>query len=151
MDFNYVKVLVLRNHGIVALGESVEEAFYAIYHIQAACQIQVHAHKHLIETYLFTWPHFQIIQFDNSLDVCQVSALCSAGGEQNLILLDRTTHKPNHAGTVGWAGSTFGPMQKSRIGEHEFEALMRTLDNLVSPPPKKKFCLVSFAINYILQ
>ncbi|XP_061622598.1 beta-adducin isoform X3 [Phyllopteryx taeniolatus] len=93
------KVLVLRNHGIVTLGESVEEAFYAIYHIQAASQIQV-------------------------------SALCSAGGEQNLILLDRTTYKPNHAGTVGWAGSTFGPMQKSRIGEHEFEALMRTLDNL---------------------
>nr|XP_061804380.1 beta-adducin-like isoform X5 [Nerophis lumbriciformis] len=93
------KVLVLRNHGIVALGESVEETFHAIYHIQAACQIQV-------------------------------SALCSAGGEQNLILLDRTTHKPSHAGTVGWAGSTFGPMQKSRIGEHEFEALMRTLDNL---------------------
>ncbi|XP_033475652.1 beta-adducin isoform X2 [Epinephelus lanceolatus] len=93
------KVLVLRNHGIVALGESVEEAFYTIYHIQAACQIQV-------------------------------SALCSAGGEQNLILLDRAIHKPNIAGTVGWAGSTFGPLHKSRIGEHEFEALMRTLDNL---------------------
>ncbi|XP_040011361.1 beta-adducin isoform X1 [Xiphias gladius] len=93
------KVLVLRNHGIVALGESVEEAFYTIYHIQAACQIQV-------------------------------SALCCAGGEQNLILLDRATHKPNPAGTVGWAGSTFGPLHKSRIGEHEFEALMRTLDNL---------------------
>uniref|UniRef100_A0A1A8GXC0 Adducin 2 (Beta) n=2 Tax=Nothobranchius korthausae TaxID=1143690 RepID=A0A1A8GXC0_9TELE len=93
------KVLVLRNHGIVALGESVEEAFYSIYHIQAACQIQV-------------------------------SALCSAGGEHNLILLDRTIHKPNPAGTVGWAGSTFGPLHKSRIGEHEFEALMRTLDNL---------------------
>ncbi|KAK6306186.1 hypothetical protein J4Q44_G00231110 [Coregonus suidteri] len=93
------KVLVLRNHGIVALGESVEEAFYTIYHIQAACQIQV-------------------------------SALCSAGGEQNLIMLDRSTHKPNAAGTVGWAGSTFGPLTKSRLGEHEFEALMRTLDNL---------------------
>uniref|UniRef100_A0A8C4E1T4 Adducin 2 (beta) n=1 Tax=Dicentrarchus labrax TaxID=13489 RepID=A0A8C4E1T4_DICLA len=94
------KVLVLRNHGIVALGESVEEAFYTIYHIQAACQIQV------------------------------VSALCCAGGEHNLILLDRSTHKPNPTGTVGWAGSTFGPLHKSRIGEHEFEALMRTLDNL---------------------
>ncbi|KAL2092191.1 hypothetical protein ACEWY4_011989 [Coilia grayii] len=93
------KVLVLRNHGIVALGESVEEAFYAIYHIQAACQIQV-------------------------------SALCCAGGEQNLIMLDRSTHKPNPTGTVGWAGSTFGPLQRSRLGEHEFEALMRTLDNL---------------------
>ncbi|XP_031426278.1 beta-adducin isoform X2 [Clupea harengus] len=93
------KVLVLRNHGIVALGESVEEAFYTIYHIQAACQIQV-------------------------------SALCCAGGEQNLIMLDRATHKPNPIGTVGRAGSTFGPLHKSRLGEHEFEALMRTLDNL---------------------
>ncbi|XP_041855609.1 beta-adducin isoform X4 [Melanotaenia boesemani] len=93
------KVLVLRNHGIVALGESVEEAFYTIYHIQAACQIQV-------------------------------SAMCCAGGEQNLILLDRAIHKPTPAGTVGWAGSTFGPLHKSRLGEHEFEALMRTLDNL---------------------
>lgn len=49
-----MKVLVLRNHGIVALGESVEEAFYTIYHIQAACQIQVththsHAHAHLTD------------------------------------------------------------------------------------------------------
>lgn len=93
------KVLVLRNHGIVALGETVEEAFYSIYHIQAACQIQV-------------------------------SALCGSGGEKNLIMLDRSVHKPAPAGTVGWAGSTFGPMQKSRTGEHEFEAQMRTLDNL---------------------
>ncbi|KAI4821225.1 hypothetical protein KUCAC02_029167 [Chaenocephalus aceratus] len=94
-----LKVLVLRNHGIVALGESVEEAFYTIFHIQAACQIQV-------------------------------SALCCAGGEQNLIMLDRSVHKPSVAGTVGWAGSTFGPLTKTRIGEHEFEALMRTMDNL---------------------
>ncbi|TRY96901.1 hypothetical protein DNTS_021502 [Danionella cerebrum] len=92
-------VLVLRNHGIVALGETVEEAFYTIYHIQTACQIQV-------------------------------AAMCSAGGEQNLILLDRSVHRPASRGTVGWAGSTFGPMHKSRLGEHEFEALMRTLDNL---------------------
>uniref|UniRef100_A0A8C8A1B7 Adducin 2 (beta) n=1 Tax=Oryzias sinensis TaxID=183150 RepID=A0A8C8A1B7_9TELE len=62
--------------------------------------------------------------------LCQVTALCSAGGQQNLILLDRTVHKPVSAGSVGWAGSTFGPLHKSRTGEHEFEALMRTLDNL---------------------
>lgn len=64
--------------------------------------------------------------------VVKVSALCSAGGEHNLILLDRSVHKPNPVGTVGWAGSTFGPLHKSRLGEQEFEALMRTLDNLVS-------------------
>lgn len=61
----------------------------------------------------------------------KVSALCSAGGEHNLILLDRAIHKPTPTGTVSWAGSTFGPLHKSRAGEHEFEALMRTLDNLV--------------------
>lgn len=45
--FSVFQVLVLRNHGIVALGESVEEAFYTIYHIQAACQIQVaHTYTH---------------------------------------------------------------------------------------------------------
>lgn len=51
--FHDVQVLVLRNHGIVALGESVEEAFYAIYHIQAACQIQV-LHTHT-DSWLTFW------------------------------------------------------------------------------------------------
>ncbi|XP_072342182.1 beta-adducin-like isoform X2 [Scyliorhinus torazame] len=93
------KVLLLRNHGVVALGETVEEAFYKIYHLQSACEIQV-------------------------------SCLSSAGGVENVILLDRDRYKPHGMGSVGWAGNTFGPMQKSRVGEHEFEALMRMLDNL---------------------
>ncbi|XP_060106983.1 beta-adducin isoform X2 [Heteronotia binoei] len=93
------KVLVLRNHGVVALGDTVEEAFYKIFHLQAACEVQV-------------------------------SALSSAGGTENLIVLEREKHRPHDVGSVRWAGSTFGPMQKSRLGEHEFEALMRMLDNL---------------------
>ncbi|XP_010210626.1 PREDICTED: beta-adducin, partial [Tinamus guttatus] len=92
-------ILVLRNHGVLALGDTVEEAFYKIFHLQAACEIQV-------------------------------SALSSAGGAENLIVLQRDKHRPHEAGSVRWAGSTFGPMQKSRLGEHEFEALMRMLDNL---------------------
>ncbi|KAK2501874.1 hypothetical protein MC885_016787 [Smutsia gigantea] len=92
------KILVLRNHGVIALGDTVEEAFYKIFHLQAACEIQV-------------------------------SALSSAGGAENLILLEQK-HRPHEVGSVQWAGSTFGPMQKSRLGEHEFEALMRMLDNL---------------------
>ncbi|NXX56411.1 ADDB protein, partial [Scopus umbretta] len=93
------KILVLRNHGVLALGDTAEEAFYSIFHLQAACEIQV-------------------------------SALASAGGVENLIVLERTKHRPHEVGSVRWAGSTFGPMQKSRLGEHEFEALMRMLDNL---------------------
>lgn len=65
----------------------------------------------------------------------QVSALSSAGGVENLILLEQEKHRPHEVGSVQWAGSTFGPMQKSRLGEHEFEALMRMLDNLVSLLP----------------
>lgn len=93
------KILVLRNHGMVALGDTVEEAFYKVFHLQAACEVQV-------------------------------SALSSAGGTENLILLEQEKHRPHEVGSVQWAGSTFGPMQKSRLGEHEFEALMRMLDNL---------------------
>ncbi|NXD63353.1 ADDB protein, partial [Eolophus roseicapillus] len=93
------KILVLRNHGVLALGDTAEEAFYSIFHLQAACEIQV-------------------------------SALASAGGTENLIVLERAKHRPHEVGSVRWAGSTFGPMQKSRLGEHEFEALMRMLDNL---------------------
>nr|XP_033806174.1 beta-adducin isoform X2 [Geotrypetes seraphini] len=93
------KVLVLRNHGMVALGDTVEEAFYKIFHLQSACEIQV-------------------------------AALSCAGGVDNLILLDREKSRPHEVGSVRWAGSTFGPMQKSRLGDHEFEALMRMLDNL---------------------
>uniref|UniRef100_A0A8V5H4D3 Uncharacterized protein n=1 Tax=Melopsittacus undulatus TaxID=13146 RepID=A0A8V5H4D3_MELUD len=93
------KILVLRNHGVLALGDTAEEAFYSIFHLQAACEIQV-------------------------------SALASAGGTENLIVLERSKHRAHDVGSVRWAGSTFGPMQKSRLGEHEFEALMRMLDNL---------------------
>ncbi|XP_035168753.1 beta-adducin isoform X1 [Oxyura jamaicensis] len=93
------KILVLRNHGVLALGDTAEEAFYSIFHLQAACEVQV-------------------------------SALASAGGAENLIVLERAKHRPHEVGSVRWAGSTFGPMQKSRLGEHEFEALMRMLDNL---------------------
>ncbi|XP_037326758.2 adducin 3 (gamma) a isoform X2 [Pungitius pungitius] len=37
------KVLVLRNHGVVALGETVEEAFTYMYTAQYVCEIQVKA------------------------------------------------------------------------------------------------------------
>lgn len=33
--------MILRNHGLLALGETVEEAFHYMYHSQLACEIQV--------------------------------------------------------------------------------------------------------------
>ncbi|XP_030820001.1 beta-adducin [Camarhynchus parvulus] len=63
----------------------------------------------------------------------QVSALASAGGAENLIVLERGAQQqrgPQGLSAVRRAGATFGPLHKSRLGEHEFEALMRMLDNL---------------------
>ncbi|XP_007055591.1 gamma-adducin isoform X1 [Chelonia mydas] len=95
------KVLVLRNHGVVALGETLEEAFHYIFNVQLACEIQVHA-------------------------------LAGAGGIDNLLVLDLQKYKPfTHAvAAAGGGGVNMGSQQKWKVGEQEFEALMRMLDNL---------------------
>ncbi|XP_036402085.1 gamma-adducin-like isoform X3 [Megalops cyprinoides] len=93
-----IKVLVLRNHGVVALGETIEEAFHYIYNAQLACEIQV-------------------------------NALSCAGGVDNLIVLDLEKYKPVTQG-VAVAGVSMGGQHKWKVGELEFESLMRMLDNL---------------------
>uniref|UniRef100_A0A9J7XAG7 Alpha-adducin n=1 Tax=Cyprinus carpio carpio TaxID=630221 RepID=A0A9J7XAG7_CYPCA len=92
------KVLILRNHGLVSVGETVEEAFYYIHNLVTACEIQVRT-------------------------------LASAGGPDNLVMLDPSKYKsrPRHLEPFG-DGSSSHP--KWQIGEQEFEALMRMLDNL---------------------
>ncbi|NWT99352.1 ADDG protein, partial [Urocynchramus pylzowi] len=95
------KVLVLRNHGVVTLGETLEEAFHYIFNVQLACETQVHA-------------------------------LAGAGGIDNLLLLDLQKFKPStHAvAAMGGGGVNMASQQKWKVGEQEFEALMRMLDNL---------------------
>uniref|UniRef100_A0A8C2EVV2 Adducin 3 (gamma) a n=1 Tax=Cyprinus carpio TaxID=7962 RepID=A0A8C2EVV2_CYPCA len=92
------KVLVLRNHGVVALGETIEEAFHYIYNAQFACEIQV-------------------------------NAFSCAGGVENLIVLDVEKYRSRTQG-VAEAGVNMGSQHKWRLGELEFESLMRMLDNL---------------------
>ncbi|NWR61287.1 ADDG protein, partial [Bucorvus abyssinicus] len=95
------KVLVLRNHGVVALGETLEEAFHYIFNVQLACETQVHA-------------------------------LAGAGGIENLLLLDLQKFKPStHTlAATGGGGVNMASQHKWKVGEQEFEALMRMLDNL---------------------
>lgn len=92
------KVMILRNHGLLALGETVEEAFHYLYHSQQACEIQV-------------------------------SALACSGGQANLVLLDRAKFKPLTQG-VAAAGVQVDNELKWKVGEAEFESMMRMLDNL---------------------
>ena len=37
------KAMILRNHGVLALGETVREAFEIMYYLDCSCQIQVDA------------------------------------------------------------------------------------------------------------
>lgn len=39
------KVLILRNHGLVAVGNCVEECFHVMYNLIQACKIQVSGHS----------------------------------------------------------------------------------------------------------
>ncbi|XP_042322703.1 alpha-adducin isoform X5 [Sceloporus undulatus] len=93
------KVLILRNHGLVSVGESVEEAFYYIHNLAAACEIQVRT-------------------------------LASAGGPDNLVLLDPGKYKAKSRCHESPAGEGTPSYPKWLTGEQEFEALMRMLDNL---------------------
>ncbi|XP_030046988.1 alpha-adducin isoform X1 [Microcaecilia unicolor] len=93
------KVLILRNHGLVTVGETVEEAFYYIHNLVAACEIQVRT-------------------------------MASAGGPDNLVLLDPGKYKAKSRSSEFPGGEGIGSHPKWQIGEQEFEALMRMLDNL---------------------
>ncbi|XP_062069245.1 alpha-adducin isoform X3 [Lepus europaeus] len=93
------KVLILRNHGLVSVGESAEEAFYYIHNLVVACEIQVRT-------------------------------LASAGGPDNLVLLDPGKYKAKSRSPGSPAGEGTGSPPTWQTGEQEFEALMRMLDNL---------------------
>ncbi|KAM4595251.1 adducin 3 (gamma) a isoform 2-T4 [Fundulus diaphanus] len=93
------KILVLRNHGVVALGETIEEAFHYIYNAQYACEIQV-------------------------------NAISCAGGVDNLIVLDPEKYKSRVFAVATAAAINMAGQYKWKIGELEFESLMRMLDNL---------------------
>ncbi|KAM9326873.1 gamma-adducin [Gastrophryne carolinensis] len=95
------KVLVLRNHGVMALGETLEEAFHYIFNVQLACEVQVHA-------------------------------LAGSGGIDNLLLLDLQKYKSvtHSLAATGGGGVNMVGQHKWKVGELEFESLMRMLDNL---------------------
>ncbi|XP_072280429.1 gamma-adducin isoform X1 [Pyxicephalus adspersus] len=95
------KVLVLRNHGVMALGETLEEAFHYIFNVQLACEVQV-------------------------------NALAGSGGIDNLLLLDLEKYKAvtHTVAAAGGGGVNMEGQHKWKVGELEFESLMRMLDNL---------------------
>lgn len=54
------QVLVLRNHGMVALGETIEEAFHFVYNVQYACEIQVQRRRPSRPFFFFFEPQLNL-------------------------------------------------------------------------------------------
>merc|ERR1712088_1065223 len=103
------KVMLLRNHGAVCCGETIEEAFYYAYHLVLAC--------------------------DTQLKMVPL-------GIDNLIMIDEPTRrKVYEMGQLGGGGvdslaqdgpAAEGDKKKNKkwgVGEMEFEAMMRMMDN----------------------
>ncbi|XP_059173324.1 protein hu-li tai shao-like [Physella acuta] len=90
------KILVLHNQGIVACGETIEEAFHYTFNIMAACEAQVKA--------------------------------VPAGLENIVIPSEEVREKTYRVASQG-GGGVESTGRKWKLGELEFEALMRTLDN----------------------
>jgi adducin len=128
-----MKVLILRNHGLVAMGGSIEEAFHITQKLVKACEIQVNTHVvFLILLGLFVRQFYA--HYYNVMQVAVMSAglgninQCSQQGVWSGISVGVAC-----MGGVGGAcsGSIGSSPRKWRIGELEFEALMRMLDNKV--------------------
>jgi ribulose-5-phosphate 4-epimerase/fuculose-1-phosphate aldolase len=60
------KVMLLRNHGAVCCGETVEEAFFYAYHLVLACDTQVYIIYH------FELSNFEFIKMDLIWLVCNL-------------------------------------------------------------------------------
>lgn len=55
--FSLSQVLILRNHGLVSVGETVEEAFYYIHNLVTACEIQVGLTRQLESCFILNISH----------------------------------------------------------------------------------------------
>ncbi|CAG0890263.1 unnamed protein product [Darwinula stevensoni] len=113
------KVMLLRNHGAVCCGESVEEAFYNTYHLVLACDSQLKLMPVGVENLVLISEEAQKTAYEQS------RRTGGAGG------VDSNTSKADSSlNTSGEGGTVAGRRERKwRVGEMEYEALMRMLDN----------------------
>ncbi|XP_053407847.1 gamma-adducin-like isoform X8 [Mercenaria mercenaria] len=90
------KVMVLRNHGIVACGSSIEEAYHYAFNVVNACNSQIQA---------------------------------IPAGVDNLILVSQEIKQKTFTTANQGGGGVDSSGKKWKIGELEFEAQMRLMDN----------------------
>lgn len=101
------KVMILRNHGVVACGTDIEEAFFWLVNLVAACEVQVK----LLPVGLENLTLMSKEAIERTRDVVKHSAVIGRDGD----------------GSAEQANS--GTRRKMHVKEMDFEAHMRMLDN----------------------
>ncbi|XP_045126931.1 protein hu-li tai shao-like isoform X6 [Portunus trituberculatus] len=101
------KVMLLRNHGVVCCGETIEEAWYNTYHTILACETQMRMAPLGLDNLITVTDEARHSAFE--------VARRGAGGVDS----------KQEGGPTGQ-----GPKERKwKVGELEFEALMRSMDN----------------------
>ncbi|TMS36806.1 hypothetical protein L596_003887 [Steinernema carpocapsae] len=103
-DLGDKNVMILRNHGFVACGESVEDALHLAFHTVLACEAQIRATRVGIDNL--------VIPDQNAVERAYKTARQGGGG------VNRSPGKDESGKFISW-----------RIGELEYEAWMRVLDS----------------------
>ncbi|XP_066939994.1 protein hu-li tai shao isoform X15 [Macrobrachium rosenbergii] len=101
------KVMLLRNHGVVCCGETIEEAWYNAYHTVLACETQMRMAPLGLDNL--------VLVSDEARQVAFETARRGGGGVDS-----KQEGGPDGKGVKE---------RKWKVGEIEFEALMRSLDN----------------------
>ncbi|CAG9537427.1 unnamed protein product [Cercopithifilaria johnstoni] len=163
-DLGDKNVMLLRNHGFVACGESVEDALHLAFNTVIACETQDHllakfmsliVRFSTIELYRFRSDALQVFilrtngylvccetveeaiyVIRNLVAACDHQIRAARAGIENLVIPDgkaiervyMTARKSGGGGVIG-AKDAEGKQINWRIGELEWEAWMRVLDN----------------------
>ncbi|XP_066939963.1 protein hu-li tai shao isoform X3 [Macrobrachium rosenbergii] len=111
------KVMLLRNHGVVCCGETIEEAWYNAYHTVLACETQMRMAPLGLDNL--------VLVSDEARQVAFETARRGGGGVDS-----KQRRLPSCLVTREGGPDGKGVKERKwKVGEIEFEALMRSLDN----------------------
>ncbi|CAG2176558.1 unnamed protein product [Oppiella nova] len=115
------KVLILRNHGVLTCGETVEEALYLMQNLVIACETQIKLMSCGLDN----------IRIMSTEAVEQVRSIIKASGTQ-VQGKPPTTDDSSVVLSNREKGENKEKLKKWKVWDLEFEAQMRMLDNAVS-------------------
>ncbi|KAK0397228.1 hypothetical protein QR680_002039 [Steinernema hermaphroditum] len=136
-DLGDKNVMILRNHGFVACGESVEDALHLAFHTVLACEAQVLILRSNGFLVCSEYIEEAVFYAKNLIAACEHQIRAARAGIENLVIPDeKAVERAYKTARQGGGGVNRSPGKDEsgktiswRIGELEYEAWMRVLDS----------------------